>query len=226
MIHEGYPQLAIGERTLVRSALVENLTLSQLAAAFKMPDRILAAAEQAFILRNNTNVQASIFRAYLAAVHEEAGQAELHQFVRGVFNSLLPPVVQACRSLDRTSDSKDELIAATKCKKEPTAETNYVGALQEWKSEKGVCGRFVEYDKRQTGPDHCPKWIVTCTVRIPDYGPNLSREFEGSASTAAKAKNACAPFPRASTAGASLAHLFISDSAAQAACQSLELDVA
>lgn len=198
MIHKKYPELAIGERTLVKSALVENLTLSQLATAFKMPDRILATEEQASILRNNTNVQASIFEAYLAAVHEEAGQAELHQFVRGVFDALLPPVVEACRSLDGASDKKDELMAAIKGKKQPTAVTNYVGALQEWKTEKGVHGRFVEYYKRQTGPDHCPKWIVTCTVNFPEYGNDLYREFEGSASTAAKAKNVCALLPRSS----------------------------
>lgn len=193
MIHEKYPQLAIGERTLVKSALVENVALSQLATAFRMPDRILAAEEQAALIRNSANVQASVFEAYLGAVHEEVGQAELRHFVRGVFDPLLPPVVEACRSLDSTSDSKDNPIAATKPKKEVAPTTNYIGALQEWKTEKGEHGRFVEYDKRQTGPDHRPQWIVTCTVNFPEYGNDLYREFEGSAETVAKAKNACVP---------------------------------
>ncbi|KWU42385.1 hypothetical protein RHOSPDRAFT_27014 [Rhodotorula sp. JG-1b] len=156
-------------RVLSSGRLWSKTTLTQLATAFRMPDRILAAEEQATLVRNRANVQASILEPHLGAVHEEGDKL-------------------SCAN--STSDSEEEPIAMNKPKKEPTPATNYIGALQEWKTEKGEHGRFVEYDKRQTGPNHRPQWIVTCTVDFPEYGNGLYREFEGSAETVAKAKNA------------------------------------
>jgi hypothetical protein len=189
MIHEKYPQLVIGGRTLVKSALVENVTLSQLATAYKMHDRILAAAEQASILRNNTNVQASIFEAYLGAVHEEAGQAELRQFVRGVFDPLLPPVVETCRSLADQTHSTQEQVTVPRRQKGPVAATGYIGALKEWAEEKGVHGRHVQYEKpTRFGPVLGRIQSVTCIVS-PQKG--VPHKFKGTAETVAKAKNEC-----------------------------------
>lgn len=154
-----------------------------------MHDRILAAKEQASLVRNNANVQASIFEAYLGAFHEEAGPAELRQFVRGVFDPLLPPILEACRSLDGTSHSEDGPVVSAKCKKKPIAAINYIGALKKWEDEKGVHGRFVQYEKpTHLGPVHRPIWSVTCIVS-PRKG--VPHRFKGSAETVAKAKNMC-----------------------------------
>lgn len=224
MIHEKHPRLAIGVRALVKSALVENVTLSQLATAYKMHDRILAAKEQASLVRNNANVQASIFEAYLGAFHGEAGPAELRQFVRGVFDPLLPPILEACRSLDGTSYSDDGPVVSAKCKKKPIAAINYVGVLKEWEDEKGAHGRFVQYDKpSRFGPVHRPIWSVTCIVS-PREG--VSHKFKGSEATVAKAKNACVQSPSFGALGKALTRSWAWDSAAQAACKFLDLAAA
>jgi dsRNA-specific ribonuclease len=179
MIHEDYPQLVIGARTIVRAALVENVTLAQLATAYGMTKRILVAKAQRYELLNSVKVQAAVFQAYLATLHEEAGYAELRLFLRAVFSQVLPPIVEACRSLPYTMNSMNGQAAAD----------NHIGALGEWENTKRRYGRLVQYEKpRGVGPSHCPIWNVTCTVIFPEGG---SREFEGSAETVAKAKNAC-----------------------------------
>lgn len=179
MIHEDYPQLVIGARTIVRAALVENVTLAQLATAYGMTKRILVAKAQRYELLNSVKVQAGVFQAYLATLHEEAGYAELRLFLRAVFSQVLPPIVEACRSLPYTMNSMNGQAAAD----------NYIGALGEWESTKRRYGRLVQYDKpREVGPSPRPLWTVTCTITFPEEG---SRDFEGSAETVAKAKNAC-----------------------------------
>ena len=179
MIHEDYPQLVIGARTIVRAALVENVTLAQLAAAYGMTKGILVAKAQRNELLNGVKVQAAVFQAYLATLHEEAGYAELRQFLRAVFSELLTPIGEACRSLPSTLNSMTGQAAAD----------NYVGALGEWENAKRRYGRLVQYDTpRGVGPSHRPIWNVTCTITFPEGG---SREFEGKAETVAKAKNAC-----------------------------------
>ena len=147
-----------------------------------MPDRILAAEEQATLIRNRANVQASILEPHLGAVHEEGDKLSCANSC-GAFS------IPCCLRLLKPGI----LWTARVTVKRSPSRTNYIGALQEWKTEKGEHGRFVEYDKRQTGPNHRPQWIVTCTVDFPEYGNGLYREFEGSAETVAKAKNACVP---------------------------------
>ncbi|GAA5874685.1 hypothetical protein JCM3774_004781 [Rhodotorula dairenensis] len=184
LIHEKYPQLVVGARTVARAALVENSALSRLAVAFQMPNRILAAAGQGPSIRKNTTVQASVFEAYLAVLNEELGPARLKEFLRKVYTPLLPLVVDASSKVPRT----DEEV------KGQASTTNYVGLLGEWKDEKGMHGRRVQFDEpRQSVPDHRPIWTVTCTVVQPDDdAAGAYCEFKGSAGTVAKAKNAAA----------------------------------
>lgn len=127
--------------------MVENVTLAQLATAYGMTKRILVAKAQRNELLVSVKVQAAVFQAYLATLHEEAGSAELRWFLRAVFSQLLPPLVEACRSLPYTTNSM----------KGPAAAKNYIGALGEWEHEKRVYGRVVQYCKpHRAGASHRP----------------------------------------------------------------------
>jgi dsRNA-specific ribonuclease len=182
MIHEKYPQLAVAQRSLIQLALVEKKTLSRLAAAYKMPDRILAAGAEADLLHKDANVQTSVFEAYLGAVHEEAGEAELCQFMRDVFEPLLPPLVRTCRSLSGTANDTQE----------QAAEPIYMDALQHWADENGV-KLVMEYKRLKIDLGHGPESMVKCTITFLHEGEGRHYLLNGVAGSEAEAREECVP---------------------------------
>lgn len=207
MIHEKHPELAIAQRSLIQLALVEKATLSRLAAAYEMPDRILAAGAEADSLHKDANVQASVFEAYLGAVHEEAGEAELCQFVREVFEPLLPPLVRTCRSMNGTANDTQE----------QAAEPIYMDALQHWADENGV-KLVMEYKKLKLDLGRRPEPMVQCMITFLHEGEGRHYLLSGVAGSEAEAREACVPsLLRAPTAGTLLTPGSTWDSAAKLA---------
>ncbi|GAA5990161.1 hypothetical protein JCM10908_005853 [Rhodotorula pacifica] len=183
MIHRKYPRLTVGVRALIKYAIIENVTLAQLAKLYDMPKTVLTSAAQASSIQSNPNVQACVFEAYLAAIYEEHGGETLRRFLRDIFEPLLPTLVNALREMYST----DEKTSAD------PASTNYVGKLGEWAIQKGSSGRKVQFStpKRTPGPSHAPSWEITCTVSsLADALDSFS--FDAVAGTVAKAKNASA----------------------------------
>ena len=85
----------MGVRALLKSALIENVTLAQLAQAYEMPAHILTSAAQESSLQNNIGVQACVFEAYLATIYDEKGGEALRSFLRDIFEPLLSILVDA-----------------------------------------------------------------------------------------------------------------------------------
>lgn len=182
LIHERYPRLTVGVRTLLKYALVENITLAQIARAFDMPGDILTSAAQASSMQNNEGVQACVFEAYTAVLYEERGGDELRRFLRKIYEPLLPTLVNALRAIYGQYEDVNNLNPSS---------TNYVGKLHEWCMEKQTPGRRVEFSmpERSGGPSHAPLWQVRCTVsRLADALESVT--FESVAGSVAKAKNA------------------------------------
>lgn len=147
-----------------------------------MPDRILAAAAQRHTIQNNANVRASVFEAYLGALHEEAGPGALEQFIRGIYLPLVPKLVDALRDMQTTSSIS--LSSAV-----PLASANCVGLLGEWAVARGSHGRAVTYlPPEREGCDHAPLWFVTCSVKSKPGALYPTELFTGEGSTVAAAK--------------------------------------
>ena len=180
LLHERYPRLAVGVRALLKSALIENVTLAQLARAYEIPATILTSAAQESSLQNNVGVQACVFEAYLATIHDEKGGEALRGFLRDIFEPLLPILVNALRQIS-SGDAPER----------SNPNTNYVGKLSEWSTQKGTSGRKINFStpERCAGPSHSPSWQITCTVSsLTEALENLT--FESVAGSVAKAKNA------------------------------------
>ncbi|GAA6053137.1 hypothetical protein JCM3770_002872 [Rhodotorula araucariae] len=185
LVHEQYPRLVVGVRTLVKAALVENQALALLSAAYDLPSQIVAAAAQAYSLQTNPGVRACVFEAFLAAIFEAHGPAVLRAFVRGVYRPLLAIAVEAVRPLYAVAPSYAS--AAGPAKPPP----NYVGALHEWTQEHPSRRRIVFGEAKHIGPDHARRWTIDCTVR----GSGLSADgkaFSGEGATVKEAKSAAA----------------------------------
>ncbi|KAG0653857.1 hypothetical protein C6P46_002176 [Rhodotorula mucilaginosa] len=100
------------------SALIENVTLAQLAQAYEMPAHILTSAAQESSLQNNIGVQACVFEAYLATIYDEKGGEALRSFLRDIFEPLLSILVDALRQI-YSGDAPES----------SSPNTNYVGQL-------------------------------------------------------------------------------------------------
>ncbi|KWU42397.1 ribonuclease III [Rhodotorula sp. JG-1b] len=180
LLHERYPRLAVGVRALLKSALIENVTLAQLARAYEIPATILTSAAQESSLQNNVGVQACVFEAYLATIYDEKGGEALRGFLRDMFEPLLPILVDALRQI-YSGDAPER----------SNPNTNHVGKLSEWSAQKGSSGRRVDFStpERSAGPSHAPAWQITCTVNSRKEAlENLT--FKSVAGSVAKAKNA------------------------------------
>ncbi|TKA56024.1 hypothetical protein B0A53_01727 [Rhodotorula sp. CCFEE 5036] len=118
LLHERYPRLTVGVRALLKSALIENVTLAQLAQAYEMPAHILTSAAQESSLQNNIGVQACVFEAYLATIYDEKGGEALRSFLRDIFEPLLSILVDALRQI-YSGDAPES----------SSPNTNYVGQL-------------------------------------------------------------------------------------------------
>lgn len=108
LIHEKYPKLSAGARTVAKSVLVCNLTLSLLAVSFHLEKQILSAVAQAYSHMTNPYIQACIFESAIAALYEEHGADALRDFLRAIYSQLLPVVVEALRPF-YTSQAEDAL---------------------------------------------------------------------------------------------------------------------
>lgn len=172
----------MGVRALLKSALIENVTLAQLAQAYEMPATILTSAAQESSLQSNLGVQACVFEAYLATIYHERGGEVLRRFLRDIFEPLLPILVDALRQIYSGPQDTTERSDYS---------TNYVGKLSEWSTQKGTSGRRVDFStpERSAGPSHAPSWQITCTVSsLTETLDKLT--FESVAGSVAKAKNA------------------------------------
>lgn len=160
--------------------MIENVTLAQFAQAYKLPATILTSAAQESSLQSNIGVQACVFEAYLATIYDEKGGEALRRFLRDIFEPLLPILVQALQQIYREDPPERS-----------TPNTNYIGKLSEWSTQKGTSGRKINFStpERSAGPSHSPSWRVTCAVSsLTDALDNLT--FESAAGSVAKAKNA------------------------------------
>ncbi|GAA5929083.1 hypothetical protein JCM1841_005135 [Sporobolomyces salmonicolor] len=177
LIHERYPSLVVGVRSLAKACLVANATLSLLSTALGFPPQLRAASAQLHNLRANSGIQACMFEAYLATLHDEHGPAVLRAFVRAVYDPLLPVVVEALRPFHVNQAAL-------------SAQVNYVGLVMEWKAQRGVAAeRRVEFVERESGAGTQARWTVDCTV-CDSADPTLAhpKTLSGSASTVKKAK--------------------------------------
>ncbi|GAA5883455.1 hypothetical protein JCM3774_005957 [Rhodotorula dairenensis] len=184
LIHEMYPRLTVGVRTILKCALVENITLAQLARMYDVPVNILTSAAQASSIQSNKAVQACVFEAYVAAVYEERGGNELRRFLRKIWEPLLPTLVDALREIYNQSEDMTDGNPAS---------VNYVGKLGEWCVQKGAVGRRIDFStpERTAGPSHAPLWHIKCTISsVTEALDDLT--FESTAGSVAKAKNASA----------------------------------
>ncbi|CEQ41605.1 SPOSA6832_03339 [Sporobolomyces salmonicolor] len=162
---------------LAKACLVANATLSLLSTALGFPPQLRAASAQLHNLRANSGIQACMFEAYLATLHDEHGPAVLHAFVRAVYDPLLPVVVEALRPFHVNQAAL-------------SAQVNYVGLVMEWKAQRGVAAeRRVEFVERESGAGTQARWTVDCTV-CDSADPTLAhpKTLSGSASTVKKAK--------------------------------------
>ncbi|GAA5888072.1 hypothetical protein JCM5296_005425 [Sporobolomyces johnsonii] len=177
LIHERYPGLVVGVRSLAKSCLVANATLARLSTALGFPPQLRAASAQLYNFRANAGIQACMFEAYLATLHAEQGPAVLRAFLRALYDPLLPAVVEALRPFHVNE-------AAV------SAQVNYVGLAMEWKVQRGAAaGRTVEFAERESGAGTQARWTVDCTV-CDAADPTLAQPttLSGSASTVKKAK--------------------------------------
>ncbi|BGP49743.1 hypothetical protein JCM10450v2_005648 [Rhodotorula kratochvilovae] len=178
MVHEQYPRLVVGVRTLVKAALVENQALALLSAAYSLPSQLLAASAQAYSIQANPAVRACVFEAFLAAIYEAHGPAVLRAFVRGVYGPLLPVAVEAMRPLYAPAPSGPA-----------RPPPNYVGALHEWTQQAPVRRGVVFGEASGVGPPHAREWAIECSVfsrgraGVPDV-------FSGEGATVKEAKTA------------------------------------
>lgn len=183
LIHELYPKLVVGARALIKSVLIENLTLSQLATAYGLPSTILTSAAQCASIQSNPGVQACVFEAYLAVLHDEHGPTTLRDFLRAIYEPLLPKLIDELRPLFLSAEAAAE-----------DSSVNWVGRLCEWATQKGAVGRKVHFGPPdRVGPSHAPDWRIQCHVEVQDASlPN--RSFEAVASSVARAKSMWAFF--------------------------------
>ncbi|GAA6035663.1 hypothetical protein JCM8097_004958 [Rhodosporidiobolus ruineniae] len=183
LVHERYPRLSVGARTVAKSVLVSNTTLSVLSTSLSFPSLLLASQAQLLTFRSNPSIQANIFEAYLAALYEEHGAAALREFVRRLYEPLLPVAVEALRPFHV---SQAEAAMPSR---------NYVGALLEWSQAKGARGiRRAEFGSNRESANGAERlWSVDVAVADAARAETSEgRVFEGSASTVAKAKMAAA----------------------------------
>ncbi|BGP17851.1 hypothetical protein JCM10213v2_005893 [Rhodosporidiobolus nylandii] len=160
---------------VVKSVLVSNSTLSLLSVQLHFPERVLAAQAQLWNVRHNPNVQACVFEAYVAALYEEHGQQAVHEFLRGIYEQLLPIVVDTLRPF-HTATAEVEM-----------PQRNFVGELGEWSVARGsAASRSVAYGPNEAAPGG---WSVSCTVSDTAQAKlSEPHTFSGTASTAKKAR--------------------------------------
>ncbi|GAA5934750.1 hypothetical protein JCM3775_002047 [Rhodotorula graminis] len=180
MVHEAYPQLVVGVRSLVKSSLVENELLALLSSAYGLPDQIRTAWAQSFSLRANPSVRACVFEAYLAAVYEEHGHAVMSAFVREVFKPLLPVAVEAMREV-YVPPSAPVAVPYGGLVRNP------VSALYEW-TQRGARRSLSWGAPEGIGPPHCRTWSIQLCVK--DGGESVYHE--GVADTVKAAKHLAA----------------------------------
>ncbi|GAA5984872.1 hypothetical protein JCM5350_002591 [Sporobolomyces pararoseus] len=183
IIHENYPRLVVGMRSLVKASLVANTTLALISEALGLPPQLLSAAAQARQFRTNPNIQACMFESFLATLHDEQGPIIVRKFLRAIYEPLLPVAVETYRPFHAHSDQ----VAL-----DPSI--NYVGRLMEWKVQKGFNGsRTLNFEKRASDKPHEATWQVECFISdltSPEYiEPKM---FTGSHSSVKGAKNAAA----------------------------------
>ncbi|ORX38928.1 ribonuclease III domain-containing protein [Kockovaella imperatae] len=68
LLNELYPDLVVGSATLLKSRLVSNATNAQLSLHYGLPKHLRAAHAAALPLRNQPNVQADLFEAYIGGL--------------------------------------------------------------------------------------------------------------------------------------------------------------
>ncbi|GAA5894172.1 hypothetical protein JCM6882_007594 [Rhodosporidiobolus microsporus] len=184
LIHELYPRLSVGARTAAKSVCVCNETLSLLATAFGIPSQILASQAQLLQHRQNANIQACVFEAFIAALYEEQGPAGVRDFLRPIYTPILPVVVDTMRPFHTVQAETAAL---------PTR--NFVGMILEWARAKGSNGTrgaaFGPGKESLAGTERL--WTVEMEV-FDQRNPDLpgSKVFRGSAATMAKAKTEAA----------------------------------
>ncbi|GAA5900640.1 hypothetical protein JCM8208_000554 [Rhodotorula glutinis] len=157
MVHEAYPRLVVGVRSLVKSTLVENELLALLSAAYNLPDQIRTASAQSYSLRANQSVRACVFEAYLAAVYEEHGHAVMSAFVRKVYQPLLPIAVEAMRDVcaPAIAHTSSPLVVGR----------NPVAALHEL-VQAGILRRLEWGQAQSAGEGHCLSWTIELVVIV------------------------------------------------------------
>ncbi|GAA5841938.1 hypothetical protein JCM9279_003162 [Rhodotorula babjevae] len=180
MVHEAYPRLVVGVRSLVKSTLVENELLALLSDAYDLPDQMRTAWAQSFSLRANPSVRACVFEAYIAALYEEHGHAVMSAFVREVFEPLLPVAVEAMRKVYAPSSSSIAVAPG-----EPMR--NPVSALYEW-AQAGPRRSLRWGEPAGTGPPHSRSWSVM--LYVDDGHEHFVNVGEGETVKAAKTEAA------------------------------------
>ncbi|GAA6017316.1 hypothetical protein JCM11491_000627 [Sporobolomyces phaffii] len=182
--HEMYPRLVVGMRSLVKAALVANTTLSLISVALGLPPRLLSATAQAHQFRTNPHIQACMFEAFLATLHDEQGPVVLREFLRAIYAPLLPVVIETFRPFHAHDQHGIALAPAV----------NYVGLLMEWKVAKGRQGaRRLEFTQHQSGRPDQATWVVECRV-VDDAVAELAqgKAWNGTHSSVRGAKNVAA----------------------------------
>lgn len=160
-----------------------------MAERFKLPDRLIAAPIQEYILRCDTGVKASLFQAYLAGLYAEHGADALTSFVRSIYKPVLAAAVEALRSSAGTISLIPCAVGQALPLSPVVIEPNYVGLLGEGAVARRTYGRNVSYGPpTRLGADHLPTWIVTCEVK--QRGVAGTKTFQAAAQSVAKAKSA------------------------------------
>ncbi|GAA5850954.1 hypothetical protein JCM3766R1_003955 [Sporobolomyces carnicolor] len=187
IIHETYPRLVVGLRSLVKAVLVANSTLALISEALGLPPRLLSAAAQAKQFRTNPYIQACLFESFLATLHDEQGPVVLRQFLRQVYEPILAVAVETYRPFHSHSDQ----VAL-----DPSI--NYVGRLMEWKVQKGFGGcRTLDFASRRNDKIDQTTWTVECIISdstVPElFEPKMTSAGHSSVKGAknAAAANAC-----------------------------------
>ncbi|GAA5933749.1 ribonuclease III domain-containing protein [Sporobolomyces koalae] len=181
LVHERYPRIVVGVRSLVKAALVANSTLALISVNLGLPPRLLCASAQAFQCRNNPSIQACMFESYLATLHDEQGPTVLRAFIRSIYDPFLPLVIEAFRPFHSHQSTL-----------EPTM--NYIGILMEWKVQRGFAGsRNLEFAQRMNDRKDQAAWIVDCTFTDSTRPEFIEpRTTSGSQSSVQRAKNEAA----------------------------------
>ncbi|GAA6003597.1 hypothetical protein JCM10207_003499 [Rhodosporidiobolus poonsookiae] len=183
LVHELYPRLTAGIRTVVKATLVQNSTLALLSLRFSFPSKLRATYAQASQHRANPSIQACVFEAYLASLYEEHGADKLSDFLREIYSPLVPIAVEALRPHYAATGAGDA-----------TPPLNTVGMILEWQKQRGFAAyRTFEWGSPVDTGEADGRWEIQCSVRDtsrPEHAGGAT--YRGHGTTLAKAKNLAA----------------------------------